>query len=158
MKLYKPCMRGIELYKNLGDSDGIARMYARAGRVVWHAGDRPEGLRICLEGLEQVQNAANSRGKATLVHETARAYYFNGMSDKALPLCREALGLAEQLGAVDIQADTLATLGILSGLSAEESLEALRKAVELSEINRANGGRRARSPQPGIDDPQVAGG
>ena len=124
---------GIELYKNLGDSDGIARMYARAGRVVWHAGDRPEGLRICLEGLEQVQNAANSRGKATLVHETARAYYFNGMSDKALPLCREALGLAEQLGAVDIQADTLATLGILSGLSAEESLEALRKAVELSE-------------------------
>jgi serine phosphatase RsbU (regulator of sigma subunit) len=127
--------KGIEIYKVSGDSDGIARLYARVGRVEWYVGDRPEGLRICLEGLELVKDAPDSRGKATLMHETARAYYFNGMSDKALPLCRQTLELAEQLGAVHVQADTLATLGILSGISAEESLDALRKAVEISEAN-----------------------
>jgi serine phosphatase RsbU (regulator of sigma subunit)/tetratricopeptide (TPR) repeat protein len=127
--------KGIEIYKLNGDSDGVARLYARVGRVEWYVGDRPEGLRICLEGLELVKDAPDSRGKATLMHETARAYYFNGMSEKALELCRKTLDLAEQLGAVHVQADTLATLGILSGISAEESLGALRKAVELSEAN-----------------------
>jgi serine phosphatase RsbU (regulator of sigma subunit) len=127
--------KGIEIYKLSDDSDGIARLYARVGRVEWYIGDRPKGLRICLEGLELVKDAPNSRGKATLMHETARAYYFNGISDKALPLCRQTLELAEQLGAVHIEADTLATLGILSGISAEESLDALRKAVEISEAN-----------------------
>jgi serine phosphatase RsbU (regulator of sigma subunit) len=126
---------GIDLYKSLGDADGIARLYARVGRVVWHAGDRPEGLRQCLEGLQLVKDAPESWGKATLMHETARAYYFNGMSDKALPLCRQALELAEKLSAVDIQADALATLGILAGISPQESLETLRKSVELAETH-----------------------
>ncbi len=126
---------GINVFKSLEDADSIARMYARLARVEWYAGHRPEGLRICLEGLGDVNDAPNSLGKATLIHETARAYYFNGNSDKALPLCRQALALAEQLGAVNEQADALATLGILAGVKPEESLEALRKAVELAEAN-----------------------
>ena len=124
---------GIEIYASLGDQDGVARLYARFGRVKWFAYDRPEGLRVCLEGLELVRDAPDSVGKASLMHETARAYYFNGMSDKALPLCRQALALAEQLGAVNVQADSLATLGILAGISSQESLEALRKSVDLAE-------------------------
>jgi len=124
---------GIDIYKALEDSNGIARLYARLARVKWFAYDRPESLRLCLEGLELVKDSPSSVGKATLMHETARAYYFNGMSEKALPLCRQALALAEQLGAVSVQADSLATLGILSGVSPQESLEVLEKAVELSE-------------------------
>jgi serine phosphatase RsbU (regulator of sigma subunit) len=127
--------KGIDVYRSLGDTDGTARLYARLARVTWFAYDRPEGLRIGLEGLELVRDAPGTPGKAALMHEVARAYYFNGMSDKALPLCREALALAEQLKAVNVQADTLATLGILPGLTSQESLEALRKAVKLSEDN-----------------------
>lgn len=125
--------KGIEIYKSLGDSDGIARLYARLARVTWFAYDRPEGLRIGLEGYNLVKDAPGSPGKAALMHELARAYYFNGMSDKALPLCRAALTLSEELGAVNVQADALATLGLLPALSPQESLEALRKSVELSE-------------------------
>ncbi len=124
---------GINVYTVLGDEDGIAQLYARLARVEWFAGHRPEGLRICLQGLELVKDAPDSLGKATLIHETARAYYFNRNSDLALPLCRQALALAEQLGAVNLQADALATLGILSGISPEESLQVLRQAVELAE-------------------------
>lgn len=128
--------KGIEIYKTLGDGDGIARLYARLARVKWFAYERPEGLRLCLEGLEMVKDAPDSVGKAALLHEAGRAYYFNGMTDKALPLCRQALALAERLDAVNVQADTLATLGLLPGISASESLEALQKSTELAEKNR----------------------
>ena len=128
--------KGIDIYHSLGDMDGVARLYARLGRVLWYAGDRPAGLRVCLEGLEQVKDAPACVGKATLMHETARAYYFNGSSDKALPLCRQALDLAEKLGAIYVQADALATLGILAGITPEEALEALRRSVELAEAHR----------------------
>ncbi len=127
--------KGIEIYQSIGDLDGTARLFSRLARVTWYAYDRPEGLRIALEGWDLVKDAPGSMGKAALMHETARAYYFNGMSEKALPLCRQALALAEQLGAVSVQADTLATLGILPGLSPQESLQVLHRAVELSENN-----------------------
>jgi serine phosphatase RsbU (regulator of sigma subunit) len=126
---------GISVYQSLGDDSGVARLYARLARVKWFAGNRPEGLRLCLQGMELVKDAPDSQGKAILIHETARAYYFNGQSDKALPLCRQALDLAEQLGIVYLQADALATLGILPGISPEESLAALKKAVELADAN-----------------------
>jgi serine phosphatase RsbU (regulator of sigma subunit) len=127
--------KSIDIYKSLGDSDNVARLYARVGRILWYAGDRPAGLQTCLEGLEQVKETPDSKEKASLMHETARAYHFNGMSDKALPLCRMALKMAEQFGAIYVQADALATLGILAGVSPEESLEALRKSVDLAEAN-----------------------
>jgi serine phosphatase RsbU (regulator of sigma subunit) len=125
----------IDIYRSMEDVDNVARMYARLGRVEWYAGNRPEGLRVCLEGMEQVKDAPDSLGKAILIHEAARAYYFDGNSEKALPLCRQALALAEHLNDVTLQADALATLGILTGVTPEESLEALSKAVELAEAN-----------------------
>jgi len=125
----------INIYSSIGDSDNLARLYGRVGRILWYSGNRPAGLRTCLDGLELVKESPDSIGKASLMHEAARAYHFNGMSDKALPLCRQALSLAEQLGATYVQADALATLGILAGVSAEESLEALRKSIDLAEAN-----------------------
>jgi serine phosphatase RsbU (regulator of sigma subunit) len=129
-------LHGIDIYRSIGDTDGMARLYARLGRVQWFAGDRPAGLRSCLEGLEQVKDAPDSVGKATLMHETARANYFDGRSDKALPLCRQALALAEKLGATYVQADALATLGILADIPPEEALDALRKSIELAEAHK----------------------
>jgi serine phosphatase RsbU (regulator of sigma subunit) len=125
----------INIYNSIGDSDKVARLYGRVGRILWYAGDRPAGLQACLQGLALVIAAPASSGKASLLHETARAYHFNGNSDEALPLCRQALEMAEQFGAINVQADTLATLGILAGVSPEESLEVLQKSVELAEAN-----------------------
>jgi tetratricopeptide (TPR) repeat protein len=123
---------GIERYQALGDQDGVARLYARSARAAWYAGDTPEGLRLCQEGLEVVAQAPDSPDQARLIHEAARAYLFNGLSEEAILLCRQALEMAERLGAVDVQADALTTLGILPG-QPEEVLAALNKAVELAE-------------------------
>jgi tetratricopeptide (TPR) repeat protein len=70
---------------------------------------------------------------AALLHETARAYFFNHRLEEALPLCHRALALAEQLGLVEVQADALATLGILPNQPREASRQALTQAVELAE-------------------------
>jgi tetratricopeptide (TPR) repeat protein len=68
-----------------------------------------------------------------LLQETARAYRFNGQPDQALAFCRKALEMAERQGYIEVQAETLATLGILPNQSREEQNQALQRAVELAE-------------------------
>jgi serine phosphatase RsbU (regulator of sigma subunit) len=132
---------GIGLYGDLGDRDGVARLYARSGRTAWYADDAPEGLKLCLEGLEvlgasgpdSIAVTHQSPDVARLIHEAARAHYFAGQLDEALNLCEQALEMAERVGAVDVQADALCTLGILPGQPPDQVLAALNKAVELAE-------------------------
>ncbi|MEJ2735830.1 MAG: protein kinase [Anaerolineae bacterium] len=124
---------GIALYQALGNLDGVARLYARTARAAWHGGDTPRGLRLCREGMAAVAGALESPDLADLLHETARACHFNGLPDEADPLCREALAMAERLGAVRVQTEALATLGVLPGQPYEEAVSALTRAVELAE-------------------------
>ncbi len=125
--------QGISQYHLLGDPEGEARLYARAGRAAWMNGDKPLGLSICQKGLAAVSGAAESPDLARLLHETARAYFFNGNPEQATALSQQALTMAERLGAVDVQADTLATIGVIEGQPPEVILAALEKAVELAE-------------------------
>jgi tetratricopeptide (TPR) repeat protein len=125
--------RGIARYQALGEQAGVARLYARTARAAWILGDPPRGLRLCQEGLAAVAGAPESPDLADLLHETARACYFNGLPDEAAPLCRQALEMAERLGAVRVQAEALATLGILPDVPYEEAVSVLTQAVELAE-------------------------
>ncbi|MFX0145940.1 MAG: hypothetical protein ACFE9C_17880, partial [Candidatus Hodarchaeota archaeon] len=126
---------GITLYQALGPEgyNGVARLYARSARAAWHAGDTPNGLKLSKEGLEAVSDAPESHEVALLVHEAGRAYFFNGLPEEAESLCRKALKMAEHLGALDVQADALATIGVLSNQADEVALESLTKAVEIAE-------------------------
>jgi class 3 adenylate cyclase/tetratricopeptide (TPR) repeat protein len=127
---------GIGLFKELGNLDSVARLYARSARAAgFHAGDPPGGLALCQEGLEVIHNAPQGPGVALLLHEAGRAYYFNGMPDEALPLCQQALQMAEILRAVDVQADTLTTLGIMPNQPIEDALGSLTRAVEIAEAS-----------------------
>lgn len=129
----------IQLYQDLGDHDNLARIFARAARAAWYAGEAGRGLELALEGLAAVQKIvggaepAETAGMAALLHETARAYRFNEQHEQALPLCRQALEMAERLGLVEVQAEALATLGIFFNQPAEERQAALTRAVELAE-------------------------
>jgi len=123
----------IELHQAAGDLDSVATLYARSARASWFGGDTPGGLRLCLEGLQAVEGAAESQAIARLLHETARAYYFNGLSDRTRALCEQALEMAERLGAVDVQADTLTTLAVLRDEPTQRGIEHLRRAVALAE-------------------------
>jgi serine phosphatase RsbU (regulator of sigma subunit)/tetratricopeptide (TPR) repeat protein len=126
---------GIQFYLELGNYEGVARLYARSARASWYAGDQPEGLRLSQEGLQAVEGMAESPAKAMLIHEASRAYFFNGYPEEAETLCRQALEMAERQHASDTQADALTTLGVLPGITAEEALKSLEQAVELAESN-----------------------
>ncbi len=128
-------LEGAGLARALGDFDCVARVYSSAARAAWHGGDTPGSLQLCQQALALVEGAPESRDMARLLHETARAYHFNGLPDQASPLCHRALEMAERLGAVDVQADALATLGILPDQPAEAAIRALEKAVELAEAH-----------------------
>ncbi len=129
----------IRRYRESGNYDQVAKLYARSARAAWYDKESAEGLALCLEGMEVVTEMAGppetleSPGVVSLIHETARAYRFNNQPEQALPLCRQALAAAERLGLVEVQADSLATLGILRSLPEAERLQMLNQAVEISE-------------------------
>jgi tetratricopeptide (TPR) repeat protein len=124
---------GIKVYQSLGNLDGVAQLYARSARAAWYADDTPGSLRLCLKGLDAVVGAPESSGLARLMHEAARAYLFNGQTKQAVTLCRQALEMAERLGAVEVEADALTTLGILPDQPPDEVLAGLKRAVALAE-------------------------
>lgn len=128
----KTWREGMRLYRKREDNDAVARLYARSARAAWFAGDTPGSLTLCLEGLSQVNTDQESHGVAALLHETARAYYFNGQTKPCFELIQRALDMAERLGAVDVQADTLATLGLLHDQPSDRIITALTHAVELA--------------------------
>jgi DNA-binding SARP family transcriptional activator len=123
---------GLGLYRELGDTGGMAQLYAHLVRATNQAAGAPAGLRLCQEGLAALSGAPESAGLADLLRETAVAYVGNKMMDQALPICQQALEMAGRLGAVGVQAAALASLGHC-GLPPEESREALLKAVALAE-------------------------
>lgn len=125
--------QAIVTYQASGDHDNTARMVARAARAAWYGGDAELGLKLCLEGLNTISKESQLPGMAALLHETARAYRFHNQPAEALPLCQAALRMAETLGLVDVQAETLATLGIIPGQTPEAEWQYLSRAVELAE-------------------------
>jgi tetratricopeptide (TPR) repeat protein len=124
---------GIQIAGKNHKLNQIAKLYARSARVAWHAGDNIEALRLSQEGFETVAGAQDSPEMAMLIHEAARSCLFNNLHEKAYQLCKKALKMAEEFNDIASQADTLATYGVLKGISIDEALKALNKSVELAE-------------------------
>jgi tetratricopeptide (TPR) repeat protein/predicted Ser/Thr protein kinase len=132
-------LQSSELFQQAGRHGDMAYLYARAARAAWYDSDSPSSLSICLEGISAVKGLnlpseeVETPGLAALLHETSRSYLFNEMYAEALPLCKQALDMAKHLGMVEVQAEALATLGILPNQPVEERENILNKAVELAE-------------------------
>jgi serine phosphatase RsbU (regulator of sigma subunit)/tetratricopeptide (TPR) repeat protein len=124
---------GIKLYQALDEPQGVARLYARSARAAWHAGDFARALILAESGLRAVEGAPESPELALLIHEAGRAHHFLGQPEEARPLCEKALAMARKLGAVAVEADTLATLGVLPDWTLEEAIDILGEAVDQAE-------------------------
>ncbi len=98
----------------------------------WYKDDIPGCLEICQQGLLAVEGIPPSKGLAMLLHETGRSFYFNALQEEAAQYCQKALATAEALSIEEVQADTLATIGILPNTPVPEARAALEKAVEIS--------------------------
>jgi len=127
--------KAIHHHNKLGNTDSIARVYARSARSAWWGYDPKESLEICLEGLQAVQGAVESAEIAYLIHETGRAYLFNNQPEKARAYSEQALEMAKHLKAFDVQAEALATIGILPTVKPQQAIAALEMAIQISESN-----------------------
>jgi len=123
----------IEIYLGLENLTSAARLYAKSSRDAWMLGDAPRGLEICLAGLKWIKDEPESHEVALLMHETGRAYYFNGIIEEGSEYCQKALQMAEQLEDIEIQADTLITMGLLANQPPEAAIDSLTSAAELAE-------------------------
>ncbi len=119
--------------KGLDKPDQLARVYARSARSAWWGYDPKRSLEICLEGLKAVEGAVESPDIAYLIHETGRAYLFNDLPEKARAYSEQALEMAKRLDAFDVQAESLATIGILPTVKSKQAIAALEMAVRISE-------------------------
>ena len=129
----------IRHHHKLGHSDRLARVYAWSARSAWWGYDPRRSLEICLEGLKAVENAVESPDIAYLVHETGRAYLFNNQPEKARAYSEQALEMAKRLDAFDVQAEALATIGILPTTKPKQAIAALEMAVKISESHNLYG-------------------
>jgi serine phosphatase RsbU (regulator of sigma subunit) len=127
--------QAIHYLQQIGQVDHLARVYAWSARSAWWGYDPKRSLEICLEGLKAVEGAEESPDIAYLIHETGRAYLFNDQPDKARAFSEQALEMAQRLNAFDVQAEALATIGILPTIKPQQAIDALQMAVEISESN-----------------------
>lgn len=123
----------IQAYRALRDYDGVAWLYADSARAASNGGDTPTGLSLCREGLAAAGEARDSGAIAALLHEAARESFFTGQQAEARRFGERALDMARRLGDVAVEADTLATLGILRDQPVNRQIETLERAVELAE-------------------------
>lgn len=123
----------IHHHQILGNSDRLARVYAWSARSAWWGYDPRRSLEICLEGLKAVEGVVESPDIAYLIHETGRAYLFNNQPAEARIYSEQALEMARRLDAFDVQAEALATIGILPTTKPEQAIAALEMAVKISE-------------------------
>lgn len=129
----------IHYHRELENADRLARIYAWSARSAYWGYDPQRSLEICLEGLEAVKGAMESPDIAYLIHETGRAYLFNNQPEKARSYTQQALEMARRLDAVEVQAEALATIGILPSTKTKQAIAALEKAVSISESHNLYG-------------------
>ncbi len=87
---------------------------------------------FCLQGLGQADQALDGPGLALLLHETAEVHTDQALRTEGEPYARRALEMAERLGDVELQAQSLTTWGIFAS-SSGESLAMTFRAVDLAE-------------------------
>jgi predicted ATPase len=125
---------GITIHQAHGDLEGLAHFYTEiirsfATHLPFKAVEQSEMALAAVAGLEENLTLGH------LLHQAGRAYVFHGQPNKAEPLCRRALEIARRLGALELQSDTLATMGIFYTNQPEEAIDLLRSAINLSEAH-----------------------
>jgi tetratricopeptide (TPR) repeat protein len=123
----------VPLAQAAGDLDSVAQLYTLQARAAWASGDLPGGLALCQAGISQIGEGPPTPGRAALLHEWARAAIHNGHADAAVAPAQAALQMAEALGAVEVQVETLATLALLPSGDPPALIAALAAAIEQAE-------------------------
>jgi tetratricopeptide (TPR) repeat protein len=126
------------LYAASSNDRRVAWCYARMARAGWDSGDTQWGLELAEAAIDVLGASPDTREYADLLHETARAYVMSGLNEKAVPFLERALTMAQSTNDVLIQAEVLATQGLLASGTDEDlfaAQAALEEAIALSQAH-----------------------
>ncbi len=124
-----------KIFQETNELTPLAEVYARMARSAWWMKDYSLCLSLCLEGLKKTENSPASSELAMLIHETGRAYYFTDDVKAAQQYCEDALRMSKEIGSQKVQADVLATMGILPTLPKRKAVAALQASIRMAENN-----------------------
>jgi predicted ATPase/DNA-binding SARP family transcriptional activator len=125
--------RGLELWKELGDSRAAAATLGRLGVVAQEQGDYEGARRLHEEALPLLRELGESRGIVSALNNLGIIEMESGDPARAVPLYEEALPLARQIGWKHATAAISSNLGILCRQTGDlDACEAhYREALEL---------------------------
>jgi predicted ATPase/class 3 adenylate cyclase len=126
--------QAINIHYAMEDYDRAASLYARLSRVLWYV-DYKRAWDACQEGLACLENAPQSPGMAHLLAEAGRVAYFRGQpAERVVSLCNQAIEMAENLGIVEVEAESSITLALTID-DHQEGIDIFREAAALSEAH-----------------------
>jgi class 3 adenylate cyclase/tetratricopeptide (TPR) repeat protein len=129
--------QGIELYRMLGDQDGLAQTIYLLADTLWRFEyqDAFESWLACQQATMELEGAPDSPGLARLLGETGRAAYFTHQPmEVTATYCQQAIEMAERLGLVDAQLNASITLG-LANPDVDESIRIFEQAAFQAEAH-----------------------
>jgi DNA-binding SARP family transcriptional activator/tetratricopeptide (TPR) repeat protein len=108
-----PVLRqGIDIYRQLGDLEGAARLYLCLSRALFNWDNCLDAWEACQEGMGLLEGAPDGPGLARLLAEAGRTAFF--MHEAAAEeQCRRAIQMAERLGVPEAQAEARITLAMM---------------------------------------------
>ncbi|MGC9469831.1 MAG: hypothetical protein ACP5HS_14645, partial [Anaerolineae bacterium] len=126
---------GIDLYRALGDLDGLAATACELSAALWRIEfqDASVAWPMCRKVVEELAAAPSSPGLARLLGEAGRTAWFAHQPYETIAAyCRRSMEMAKHLGLVEVELDGLITLGLADPV-ADEAVRALEQAAAQAE-------------------------
>ncbi|MGC9320549.1 MAG: ATP-binding protein [Armatimonadota bacterium] len=126
---------GIELARKLNDPDRLAQLVYQLSDTQWrHVFQQAsEEWILCRQAVEELEGAPDSPGLARLLHETGRTAHFAHQPYETIATyCRQALEMAQRLGLVEVELESVITLN-MANPNADEAICALQEAATRAE-------------------------
>jgi tetratricopeptide (TPR) repeat protein len=137
---YGDCMKcwdeALSSWVQLQENERIAGVHRKMASVLWdNMGDVEKAKEHYTEALKILEVEPKSIELASLYEDMARMYYDTGDAVKALSWAEKALDLAKELNALEVMANSYATLGWIlpqTGGDVEKAIECLQRALKIA--------------------------
>jgi DNA-binding CsgD family transcriptional regulator/tetratricopeptide (TPR) repeat protein len=127
-------LEAIRLADGTIEPSRLGLLKERYGRYAWMAGDGVAALEACREAIGLVPAEPPTTARARVLASLGQILMITAHSEEAKSVCEEAIAAARAVGAVDIEAHALCSLGVTNVYlgDPETGLRELTAALELA--------------------------
>jgi len=126
--------QAIDLYRDLGDKDRMADVYARLSKLNHYEEGYLKAWELCQEGLRLLEGEPDSPGYARLLAQAGGSAWFRNVSDQVIPLCQRAQEMAERLDDLEVELGA----SLILALQEEDFRESIGIHEEVIAVAEAN--------------------